>query len=108
MGLLAVSILLCVFLTQFSSWAAEEPSEKQLLSLVSIRKFLSSIDRNVVNRIRDIVKFPNLLKRVQKLLQKKTREGFNERMIESVTQNPNSTSYHFSLVPTWLRSIIKR
>jgi hypothetical protein len=99
-----------IFIAQMTDASDKISLEKQMLSLNSIKNFFSSIDKSVIDRIRDTVNLSKLINRVRKLLQIKLREELIKRMEPNGDKSVEKLEKlnRILLAPIWLRPSLMR
>jgi hypothetical protein len=110
MSFIVFVTLMSVFIAQITDASDKTALEKQMLSLNSIKNFFSSIDKSVIDRIRDTVNFSKLITRVRKLLQIKLREELVKRVEPNGDKSMEKLEKlnRMLLTPVWLRSSLMR
>jgi hypothetical protein len=99
-----------IFIAQMTDASDKTSLEKQMLSLSSIKNFFSSIDKSVIDKIRDTVNLSKLINRVRKLLQIKLREELIKRMEPNGDKSVEKLEKlnRILLTPIWLRPSLLR
>ncbi len=110
MSLIVFVTLMSIFIAQMTDASDKISLEKQMLSLNSIKNFFSSIDKSVIDRIRDTVNLSKLINRVRKLLQIKLREELIKRMEPNGDKSVEKLEKlnRILLAPIWLRPSLMR
>ncbi len=110
MSFIVFVTLMSIFIAQMTDASDKTSLEKQMLSLSSIKNFFSSIDKSVIDKIRDTVNLSKLINRVRKLLQIKLREELIKRMEPNGDKSVEKLEKlnRILLTPIWLRPSLLR